>query len=488
MQIPKEYVLEGLKTLNEWLLLLPQYKQMLADWFQTISWGELTTIVYGKLIFLHLVLQSYWKTEDPPTVMQKVTNAAAGAYAFASQVWHYRPEKAMKGSDFLPVKPEHAPRFLCKVYGRTYQAGVASDEFLGMAFRIGNVLCSAYHVVENLDETVVMSPKTSVAFRTPWVVDPENDFAYVELTEQMFSILGLSKGTLAKVEPDSYGAYAAIFGKETYSMGMVQPCDQFAKVRYSGSTAYGFSGAPYVSGTVVLGMHLGHGVQNFGLSSAWIYMRLKGIVESTESALEDYIVNQARKGRKIEVKSTGDPDYYQMKWGQTYHNFPVDRYHEIYGYERQRSRYAYPIFKKESVEYSKDLDARLAPVDVAYDDSKNAYRAPLRRSADVGAFGRIGGVGSIARQPPRLKLKTTYISPPESTSEDSDSDRLERTHVPRKRVSLHTSVSTIEELKIKYRQARRNAEKLRKVYKRLLSPGRPGFLSQKKTISGNNSA
>lgn len=65
---------------------------------------------------------------------------------------------------------------------------------------------------------------------------------------------------------------------------------------YFGSTVPGCSGAPYMVGNTVLGMHLSGGIQNQGVSLDFVRV----LVSSPESS-EEFLRKQIKRGRKVKV-------------------------------------------------------------------------------------------------------------------------------------------------------------------------------------------
>lgn len=359
----------------------------------------------------------------------------------------YVPEKAMRGSDFIPTKA--LPTCVGKLYERTYDSqGNMADIFLGMCFRVDNTLVTAWHVIEGAGQLVVSTDGTkAVCLRAEaFIRRVEQDVAWIHLTEKDFSLLAMSKGSLERAGLDGDSSFAMAYGQDTHAMGCLTESPIFGKVVFSGSTTHGFSGSPYLSHNRILGMHQGYGVQNIGLSGAYLYLMLNVTTEGTESALEDFIAKQSQRGRHYPTQPTGDPDQIEVKIGRFFYRMSADRY--------ALARYG------ESARFV-DVGDKLAPEDVFYDDSKNMQRASARRNAAAGASGRIGAFGSAVPIQPRSRLRLIRAS---SVSESSDSDCQEPMPVQQSVRLESTSKNTTTKLE---RNRRRRQRKLMRQVERL---------------------
>nr|UYL94355.1 MAG: hypothetical protein [Ilomantsi sobemovirus] len=66
-----------------------------------------------------------------------------------------------------------------------------------------------------------------------------------------------------------------------YSTGMVVPLtDLMGRLKYQATTAPGFSGSPYMSGNMCVGMHVHGGAFNGGYSVVYLHARLKHVIKT----------------------------------------------------------------------------------------------------------------------------------------------------------------------------------------------------------------
>lgn len=105
----------------------------------------------------------------------------------------------------------------------------------------------------------------------------------------------------------------------------------FGMFSYSGSTTKGFSGGIYLDVDHVVGMHLGGGQINYGVSLALIKQRLERmskVPESSEMAAISRALGGARK-RDVQVLMTGDPDVVEIQVGGKFFTVDVDEYRSL---------------------------------------------------------------------------------------------------------------------------------------------------------------
>lgn len=85
--------------------------------------------------------------------------------------------------------------------------------------------------------------------------------------------------------------FTSIVGKKPYqkTSGCLKASRSMPYVVYEGSTTHSFSGAPYVSGSAIYGMHLGAHQTNIGLDASYVQTMLELCDESThwEDLLEE---------------------------------------------------------------------------------------------------------------------------------------------------------------------------------------------------------
>lgn len=388
---------------------------------------------------------------------------------------NYIQERMMKGSELSPNRA--CPGFVANVFHREYDSqGQPVDVFVGRCFRVENKLLTAYHCVEDANEVLVEVDGKVIALhaRAFNTSRSRDDLAWIELSEKQFSLLGLSKGNLSRETPEGDSQYAHAYGRTDHTIGHVMDSPIFGKVIYTGSTVGGYSGTPYVQHNTIYGMHTGSSSsQNIGISSAYLHLIISEHLESTEDALLDFIARQAKRGRFIPYRSTGDPDLLEVRIGRRYHRVSRD------GYMNMVDKHAanihatqdYPVEGiKESarVSFVDSAADKMSPDDLTYDDSKNSEAAPAK-NVNAGAIGRIGASGSVVQTQRMPKLRVIHYS---SESEISDTECPEQTRAQRDYLCVDTSTNTIYRVERKKRRRRVNSKPLGKNLPVISEPGK----------------
>lgn len=223
----------------------------------------------------------------------------------------YLPEKAMPGSSF--VRAEVLPTFQASVMELVEGAW----REIGQCFRLEMAVVTARHVVkEDAGRVRLQSGRGMLEIEAGRFeeVDEHTDLAYAVLDEKEWARLGLAK---AKLHPAAANGEQVLFVSAQTSVEKTSGClslaaNLFGFVRYTGSTRAGFSGAPYAMGNKVYGMHLGASSENIGYDAGYILMKLRGLTESSTDYFEKLVDNARRRGRKLVVRNTGDPDVVEV--------------------------------------------------------------------------------------------------------------------------------------------------------------------------------
>lgn len=404
------------------------------DWIDQFSFNKLVLSLYGFIALVKVLFGFQAPTPEPITYYEQAKNFFVG-------------ERAMKGSDFIPVKT--LPKFVAKIM-------TESGQHIGMTWRLESAILTAAHVVQDEEDVYIVTDNGKVrVVAEKWKRWHLDDIAYAKLSEKEFSILGLSTTTLehSTVEPGDI-FYAQCYGPGAFSMGSVSHTPLFGKVVYNGSTAHGFSGSPYLIHKRVLGMHLGYGSQNVGISSAYLLMKLSTVDESSEDVMLKQIALVSKRGKAIEYRiSPGDPEEVEFKWGRGYRVLPKEDFFGVYVHERAPTQ------------YSQDMAQRLAPNTIAgneFVDSKNGLMASASKNVDAGASGKISVKQSSAptRPAPNAPQIPTTSDPQIGTK--LAMEHLASMHVPQRNrsdsMSSTTSI-TLERKKTRRQKAKQRASK-----------------------------
>lgn len=398
-----------------------QHRDPLLEW-----------LLIGLLVFVVLVVLA--------SVLPGPSSASANRIKYK--------EKAMQGSDFLPNMS--FPAIQAKLFTRAFSSdGTFEDSFLGSGFRDEfDQLVTAYHNIEDEHTIVIETDNCQVvcpASRFKQV--PFQDIAFVKLDAGEFSALGLKKASYERAEPDQGERhFACIYGPENHTMGSIQGITDFGQVVYSGSTARGYSGAPYLSHHKVLGMHLGHGVMNGGPSGAYMKSLFETVKESSEDVLIKHMRNEIRRGKELQWENVPtDPDSVRVRWGKGYKIVDKDTFFEITTPQK---------FTRETLK-APELEEKLAPQDLSFDDSKNGFRASAATRVNAGAHGRTSAMPFNAHNVlEQLRMAATPIQDSlcDSESDVEDMENQQLTLAQQKEVLNYMLNNTIRQLERKRRR------------------------------------
>lgn len=138
-------------------------------------------------------------------------------------------------------------------------------------------------------------------------VETTVDITWFKVNPSVWSTLGVATAKIPKSGCND-SMFAHVYSQGKRSVGMLSPHASFGMVVYRGSTARGFSGAPYYLGSYIYGVHLGSSALNLGVDIQYIFvlmLRNESPVDHKEST-EDYAMEQIRKlggiGRKIKYQ------------------------------------------------------------------------------------------------------------------------------------------------------------------------------------------
>nr|QZZ63301.1 hypothetical protein [Vespula vulgaris luteo-like virus 1] len=154
-----------------------------------------------------------------------------------------------------------------------------SHVHLGFGLRVSQTLMAVpTHVIQGMTEVMIKGPKSSIVI-TPKMLASRlhSDLTYVHLDSSKWSNLGVPIAKLVREAPAVFGK---CHGMRGYSMGRISKSRQIKfMVVYEGSTEPGMSGAPYLIGDAVAGMHCGVlGEANSGISASLIIQEVAQLV------------------------------------------------------------------------------------------------------------------------------------------------------------------------------------------------------------------
>lgn len=242
---------------------------------------------------------------------RKVYNFVAKKLVKASKRWYYTtygPERTIPGSPFLNVG---MPDFMARVFTRTAEEPWV---FSGCGYRSELGFQTAWHVLEGAVFVRIERGDHSLEVSVADFIhlDKLGDVGVLALPA---AVTWLKKAKHCKTGiENSVGVTAMITNGSIGSLGMLTHHPDFGFVSYGGSTARGFSGAPYYLNRTVYGMHIGSAASNYGLDAAFI---------TTAHLLEhssDYIERVLSSGVKHQMRvSPGDPEEVFVRYRGQYH-------------------------------------------------------------------------------------------------------------------------------------------------------------------------
>lgn len=258
----------------------------------------------------------------------------------------YVRERNMPGSVFLPVPS--VPKCQASVGIETTPGQI---QIVGQGFAYEDMFITAAHCfigLKGLQIYIIKDGKKVVVQNPHQLMD---DSVYFDLPADAKSTLGLTSSKLSperiKANESFVGSIHADNGSEvTKTTGFLEYADRNL-VNYSGSTSAGFSGAPYVVGTTVYGMHLGGDSRtNRGYASAVLLAYAKYVkrlrakayasdVSDFESeSSEDMFFKRVKQGilpeDQLEVYRYSGANEYDIEYGGRSHIVTFDELAKIY--------------------------------------------------------------------------------------------------------------------------------------------------------------
>jgi hypothetical protein len=214
-------------------------------------------------------------------------------------------ESVVPGSDFTQAPLPNYQVFLCVGVDKKYRT-------VGCGFRYGDHIVTAAHVLASVGEAtlyITRDCKQFLAFSGKKDCSiPEFDVVLLRPhNASLYSTLQLKSAKLHRREAAMPVTVVGVDNRA--SMAMVKPLkDGFGQYEYHGSTIRGFSGSPYVSQGVVVGMHIS-GNPNIGYSSLFLGRLIDFILKKEDSTdLADIMCVKALRNqdRRFRARRLGD--------------------------------------------------------------------------------------------------------------------------------------------------------------------------------------
>nr|QVG74740.1 hypothetical protein 1 [Virus sp.] len=207
-------------------------------------------------------------------------------------------EAMRDGSDF---RAGEQPKFQVSIM----RPGLLSDTHYGYGVRVGSFLVTPEHVVTGMPEIILSANGNKIQVPTMPMLRSRvfSDLVYIRVTDMAWSKLAVKTAILAPKVMQT-NTFASISGQRGVSSGLLTKSQMVGLLSYQGSTVPGMSGAAYVVGNTVYGIHCGVvSNENMGVSSVLVMAELKQFLVGEAS--EDF---SATDMWKTKPKKTWDTD------------------------------------------------------------------------------------------------------------------------------------------------------------------------------------
>lgn len=304
--------------------------------FETVEWVS-PGILFGFLAgAFTLLLRRLWKVVP---YLEGCRVSVAGEIMEREDTCVYRnfnngsrfqPESMISNRHLIPTVEAKTPVWQCGIYAKSGE----TMHFLGSGNRIGAYLLIPFHItVTAIDlyagRLVKSSTKKPMRKYIRIIEKPihvSGDLVAFRMPDDFFTTLQMRSAKVGFVDGKTLVSITSSAppmkdsGPETAIGDLCEDVAVFGGLVFGGSTRRGFSGAGYVSGSSLLGIHLGGGPANYGIAASYV-MALLSKPEGTAEWLESV---RKQKG-KIRFQRTRDVDEVIVNVNGRYHT--VDRHY-----------------------------------------------------------------------------------------------------------------------------------------------------------------
>ncbi|APG75635.1 hypothetical protein [Hubei sobemo-like virus 43] len=249
------------------------------------------------------------------------------------------PESAVPGSEERPMTPPKGQALVGFSDGSSFMVvgcAVRMEDWLVMPDHVKSALGDRRLEIRSMDHKRVVTLHNAEVEAMQLV---DTDLLAVQLSPARFSEIGLAKVTVGPNLAEKFGAFSAIvgaFGKGT--TGTVKHAQLFGKITYTGSTFKGYSGAAYMAGTQLVGIHLHGGTVNAGYSASYVLAMLKHMFRIKDEGSDEWLEGMRRQGAEVVVdQDWRDMDECRIRVAGRYHIIGVDTMSRVYGADWRRS-------------------------------------------------------------------------------------------------------------------------------------------------------
>jgi hypothetical protein len=244
-----------------------------------------TMIAYGIIALTRIVWWTRSKVKDMTAKTVKFSDVplpgidpfngpgASCTCEHACKIHHHMELESVRvNSTFKAVPRSRIPKVQAGIYSVDEKGKLV--QYLGTVTRIDQWLLTAWHTVCDHETIAILSnapEPIAHKFDVNKFEPIEGDLYGIRMEESMFSKLGLVKAKVASLDGPLVASITSSSKDPKISFGtLVHDAKLFGYVIYHGSTEGGFSGAPYMTGNQIAGLHSGGGQLNFGLSASYI--------------------------------------------------------------------------------------------------------------------------------------------------------------------------------------------------------------------------
>lgn len=233
----------------------------------------------------------------------------------------------------------------CQVLIGTFKSGDFVAHGCGIRMRDFLVLPDhvfSYHRLDTGVDTYVMGRQVSkgvkITGRDVKVID--TDLVFLRLSPQEWSTIGASVQTLHNCLPER-GAMAAIVGASGRgTQGKLEHDPEvFGRVVYDGTTLGGYSGAAYMVGNQIAGIHQSGGKVNGGYSASYVWITACFEEKIDDESIDDsprWLMEMQRQKKRVHIDmGFRDVDRVRIRVNGQYHVVERSSMNHAYGSDWQ---------------------------------------------------------------------------------------------------------------------------------------------------------
>lgn len=235
-------------------------------------------------------------------------------------------ESAREGSHEVPM-----PVPKCQVMVGEMKAG----EFhaYGNAVRIKDWLVAPAHVLFQVARPCIKGRQSWIEIDTDNYEDLDTDLVSVKLSAKQWSVIGASICSIAHVTYTA-GHYVSVVGVSGKGTTGILRDDNvvFGRMVYDGTTLGGYSGAGYMSGPQLVGLHTNGGAVNGGYSASYILVLLNVLDRTKPEDSDDWLRDIIKKKKRVRIdKRWADLDEVRIQVDGRYAVVSRDAMRRAYG-------------------------------------------------------------------------------------------------------------------------------------------------------------